>query len=228
LVNRPVAAPFSLPENFVRDFPLLRQSKSVRIKWAPVEPLTLAQRRAFSSGCFFLPAAGFGPADCIAQDFHDYSGTRSPGGRDPEDRNSGKDTAMGRTSIIRGTLLRGLALVILITVLTGCKRQPGPSPEGTGTPTSDVLSGKVTILLQDNEFHPQKLTIRAGTMVSWINKDPQFRTVRSDDGLFQSSSLAIGQMFSFTFDTPGTYLYYCEPGGGPGGEGMSGVITVVA
>jgi plastocyanin len=118
--------------------------------------------------------------------------------------------------------------VILLAALTGCKRQPGPSPDGTVTPTSDVLSGKVTILLQDNEFHPQKLTIRAGTTVSWINKDPQFRTVRSDDGLFQSSSLAIGQMFSFTFDQPGTYQYYCEPNGGPDGEGMSGVITVVA
>ena len=88
-----------------------------------------------------------------------------------------------------------------------------------GTPTNDVISGQVTILLQDNEFHPQKLTVKAGTKVSWINKDPQFRTIRSDNGLFQSNPLAIGQIFSFTFDKPGTYNYYCEPGGGPGGEG---------
>ncbi len=136
-----------------------------------------------------------------------------------------------------GTVLRGLAILILLAALSGCKRQPSPTPEGSitpttvvtpGTPTSDVISGKVTILLQDNEFHPQKLTIRAGTTVSWINKDPQFRTIRSDDGLFQSNPIAIGQIFSFTFDKPGTYNYYCEPGGGPGGEGMSGVITVVA
>jgi plastocyanin len=135
---------------------------------------------------------------------------------------------MGRNILRNGTVLRGLAILITLAALTGCRRQPGPSPDGTVTPTSDVLSGKVTILLQDNEFHPQKLTIRAGTMVSWINKDPQFRIIRSDDGLFKSSSLAIGQMFSFTFDKPGTYKYYCEPGGSPDGVGMSGEITVVA
>lgn len=135
---------------------------------------------------------------------------------------------MGRNILRNGTVLRGLAILIILASLTGCKRQPGPTPDGTATATSDVLSGKVTILLQDNEFHPQKLTVKAGTTVSWINKDPQFRIVRSEDGLFKSSSLAIGQMFSFTFDKPGTYKYYCEPGGGPGGVGMSGVITVVA
>jgi plastocyanin len=129
-----------------------------------------------------------------------------------------------------------MALLIILAALAGCKPKSGATPDGTGTPTTnvisgtpttDVISGKVTILLQENEFHPQKLTIRAGTTVSWINKDPQFRIIRSDDGLFKSSSLAIGQMFSFTFDKPGTYKYYCEPDGGPDGVGMSGVITVV-
>jgi plastocyanin len=135
------------------------------------------------------------------------------------------------------TVLRGLAFLIILAALAGCKPNSAATPGGTGTatngatsgtPTAEVISGKVTILLQDNEFHPQKLTVKAGTTVSWINKDPQFRTIRSDTGLFQSNPLAIGQIFSFTFDKPGTYEYYCEPGGGPGGEGMSGVITVVA
>jgi plastocyanin len=39
--------------------------------------------------------------------------------------------------------------------------------------------------------------------------------------------LSVGQLFSFTFDEPGTYPYYCDNHGGPGGEGMSGVIIVV-
>jgi plastocyanin len=220
-----VVSPFSLPENFVRDSPLLRQSKSVRIKWAAVESLVPGTAQGFFKRMLFSTGDGWIQAGRLKW--------RRITKMVPEpvcraDGNSGKDTAMGRTSPIRVTLLRGLSLVILLAVLAGCKRSPGPTPDGTVTPTSDVLSGKVTILLQDNEFHPQKLTIRAGTTVSWINKDPQFRTVRSDDGLFQSSALAIGQMFSFTFDEPGTYAYYCEPGGGSGGEGMSGVITVVA
>ncbi len=135
---------------------------------------------------------------------------------------------MGQVSKTNGAVIRGLAILIVLAALAGCKRQPGPALAGTVTPTSDVLSGKVTVIMQDGEFHPPKLTIKAGTTVSWINKDPQFRTIRSDAGLFQSNPLAIGQIFSYTFDQPGTYNYFCEPGGGLGGEGMSGVIMVVA
>ncbi|MBN2086345.1 MAG: cupredoxin domain-containing protein [Anaerolineales bacterium] len=124
-------------------------------------------------------------------------------------------------------ILRGLAILIALAGLTGCRGQSGPSPDGTGTPTSDVLSGKVTVTIQEYEFHPDRLTVKAGTTVSWINRDPVFHTVVSDTGLFQSTMLAVGQMFSHTFDNPGTFPYYCEKDGGPGGEGMSGVITVV-
>jgi plastocyanin len=46
-----------------------------------------------------------------------------------------------------------------------------------------------------------------------------------DDGLFDGN-LPSGADFQFTFDKPGTYPYYCKPHGGPGGQGMSGVITV--
>jgi plastocyanin len=140
---------------------------------------------------------------------------------------------MKRISQSGGKIARGLAVLAALVLLVGCRPGTGKTPVGTGTPsaavtpTAEVISGQVTIFIQEGEFHPQKITVKAGTKISWLNKDPDFLIVRSDDGLFESSSLAIGQMFSFTFDKPGTYPYYCTPGGGPGGEGMSGVITVV-
>lgn len=133
----------------------------------------------------------------------------------------------------RRGILRGLALPAVLLLLVGCRPDSGKTPAGTGTPspavtpTADIISGQATIFLQEGEFHPRKITVKVGTKISWLNKDPEFIIIRSDDGLFESSSLALGQIFSFTFDKPGTYKYYCEPGGGPGGEGMSGVITVV-
>ena len=132
-----------------------------------------------------------------------------------------------------GLVLRGLAIPAFLLLLVGCRPGSGKTPAGTGTPssavtpTADIISGQVTIFLQEGEFHPKKITVKAGTKISWLNKDPEFIIIRSDDGLFESSSLALGQIFSFTFDKPGTYKYYCDPGGGPGGEGISGVITVV-
>jgi plastocyanin len=122
-------------------------------------------------------------------------------------------------------------LFLFLTVsLAGC-RLPAFLTRGTSatsTPTDSVLSGEVSIYLQDNAFHPQQLTVKVGTTVNWINRDPAFHSVTSDTGLFKSSLLTVGQMFSYTFDQPGTYPYYCEKSGGPGGKGMSGKIIVVA
>ena len=140
-------------------------------------------------------------------------------------RGKGKMMKSGPTST---NILKGFTILLLLTAVSGCR--PDSTPEGTaaaGTPSTDAASGKVTIILQENAFHPDRLTVTAGTEVNWINKDPVYHSIRSDSGLFQSKLLAIGQMFSFTFDDPGTYSYYCEKNGGPNGEGMSGVIVVV-
>jgi plastocyanin len=137
---------------------------------------------------------------------------------------------MKREPLIGKTILRGVAILFLLTAISGCKRSPPPTSGDasvSGASTPDAVSGSVTIILQENAFHPDRLTVKAGTTVSWINKDPAFHSIRSDSDVFHSGMLAIGQMFSFTFDETGTYPYYCEKNGGPDGTGMSGVITVV-
>lgn len=131
---------------------------------------------------------------------------------------------------------RGLGMAGLILLLTACNGFPfrahpqgtaSASPQGTGTVSPQVISGTANIVLQDNEFHPKKLTLKVGTTIIWVNKDPAFHSVIEDNDVFRSSLLAIGQSFSYTFNTAGTYPYYCGVKGGPGGKGMSGEITVV-
>lgn len=136
---------------------------------------------------------------------------------------------MQRNHPIAKIFLRGMAILILIASLSGCNQLlfPSPGTSGTGTPSPQVLSGTVTVILQDYKFNPDRLTVKVGTTVTWINRDPVFHSFRSDSDLFQSGLLAVGQPYSFTFDDPGTYPYYCLKNGGPGGEGMSGVIIVV-
>jgi plastocyanin len=75
-------------------------------------------------------------------------------------------------------------------------------------------------------FVPATLTISAGTTVTWTNNDPVNHTVTADNGSFDSGVVLPGDSFSFTFNTPGNYLYYCSIHGGPGGVGMSGMIIV--
>ena len=58
-------------------------------------------------------------------------------------------------------------------------------------------------------FVPQRITVKAGTTVTWINEDDAPHTVASSSKLFKSKALDTGDKFSFTFTTPGTYDYFC-------------------
>lgn len=82
--------------------------------------------------------------------------------------------------------------------------------------------------MADFVFQPVELVIPAGTTVEWTNQDGAPHTATADDGtLFKSATLGTGETFSFSFDTPGEYAYYCELHGSPGGIGMAGKIRVV-
>ena len=60
-------------------------------------------------------------------------------------------------------------------------------------------------------YEPAALTVTAGTTVTWVNQGATAVTVTSPDGLFDSESIAAGASFSYIFDTPGTFRYFCVP-----------------
>jgi plastocyanin len=66
------------------------------------------------------------------------------------------------------------------------------------------------IVIKDFMFAPVRLTVRAGSTVSWINQDDEPHTVVSDAGLFRSSAVDTGEHFSFKFERPGTYHFTCS------------------
>ena len=59
-------------------------------------------------------------------------------------------------------------------------------------------------------FLPQRVTVKAGTTVTWTNDDDDSHTVASSSKLFKSKALDTADKFSFTFTTPGTYDYFCS------------------
>jgi plastocyanin len=67
-----------------------------------------------------------------------------------------------------------------------------------------------TIVVKSYMFTPMKLTVKAGTKITWMNKDEEPHTVASDEGLFRSSALDTDESFSYKFDKPGTYHYTCS------------------
>ncbi len=59
-------------------------------------------------------------------------------------------------------------------------------------------------------FDPVSFTVKAGTTVTWVNKDGAAHTVTSSDSkLFDSGNVDAGGTYKFTFTQPGTYQYYC-------------------
>ena len=59
-------------------------------------------------------------------------------------------------------------------------------------------------------FDPQRVTVKAGTTVTWTNEDDVPHTIASSSKLFKSKALDTNDKFSFTFTTPGTYEYFCS------------------
>src|SRR5204863_471264 len=88
-----------------------------------------------------------------------------------------------------------------------------PRPRSSSSPTfpsASVQAADTELNIDQFAFHPQRITVRAGTTVTWTNEDDVPHTVASSSKLFKSKALDTGDKFSFTFTTPGTYEYFCS------------------
>ena len=96
------------------------------------------------------------------------------------------------------------------------------------TTVSFAQGAAATINMAAESFDQTEVHITAGQTILWRNPDFRTHTVTADDSSFDSGDVGASKDFSMEFDTPGTYPYYCQYHGNPGGEGMSGVIVVDA
>jgi len=105
---------------------------------------------------------------------------------------------------------------------------------------SAALAKTAVVKMTDKppRFVPEKLTIKAGTTVEWINNanslhsatfDPKHAQNPADVSLpkgakpFDSGFMAPGAKYSHKFTVPGTYKYVCIP---HEKDGMVGVVVV--
>ena len=94
--------------------------------------------------------------------------------------------------------------------------------------SSSLIFGQTshTVTLTNFAFTPQTVTVNVGDTVKWNNVQGT-HNVRADDFSFFSGSVAPAPWtFIHVFTAEGNNPYYCEPHGGPGGSGMSGVVVV--
>ncbi len=92
-------------------------------------------------------------------------------------------------------------------------------------PAAWAQGQEVTVRMEDNFFDPANITVEPGTTVTWVQSGNNPHTTTSYDGLWDSGLIegGSGGTFSFTFEEPGTYDYFCIP---HEDLGMVGSVTV--
>ncbi len=85
---------------------------------------------------------------------------------------------------------------------------PAPAPVPAVGPAVGV---PVAVSIVNFKFTPATVTVKAGTTVTWTNRDAIGHTVNFHaNGINSPSILNQGDKFSHTFSTPGTYAYICD------------------
>jgi plastocyanin len=92
-----------------------------------------------------------------------------------------------------------------------------------GPARADGAGSAATVVIDHFSFNPPKLSIAAGSTVTWKNQDDMPHTIVNDAAprAFKSPPLDSGEQFSWTFSKPGTYTYFCSIH-----PKMVGIVTV--
>lgn len=117
---------------------------------------------------------------------------------------------------------RALVSLVVVTVLS----------------VSVVLAETVTISMKDRVFIPEKITVKVGDTVRWVNDDTELHQVISGRSPYDpdlgspmmSGVIMWNASYAFTFTMPGSYRYLCfihsSPNNPSGANGMVGEIVV--
>lgn len=133
------------------------------------------------------------------------------------------------TSILRGRILVCAAATLVIAVAAF-----------TFPLTVSAAGPAAVVKMSDKppKYLPEKVTIKVGQTVEWVNSAATLHSVDADPSMVQKASDVVlppgaepfdsgfmqpGGTFDYTFKTPGTYHYTCVP---HEKDGMNGVVVV--
>lgn len=110
----------------------------------------------------------------------------------------------------------------VLPILAACT----PSDGGAGATGTPGAGGAVVEMTDDLRFVPEQLTVKVGDTVTWRNTGSIVHTATDDPSKAQdpanavlpagaepwdSGNIAADEEWSYTFETPGDYTYFCIP-----------------
>jgi plastocyanin len=111
--------------------------------------------------------------------------------------------------------MRAVRLLRLLPLLslTGLVLLAAPAPAAAQAQEAEIV---------DFDFSPRRLTVEAGTTLTWSNTGERPHTATDRGGTFDTKPIAPGAAAEVTLSTPGTYFYFCRINPAK----MNGVLTV--
>jgi plastocyanin len=111
--------------------------------------------------------------------------------------------------------MRAVRLLRLLPLLslTGLVLLAAPAPAAAQAQEAEIV---------DFDFSPRRLTVEAGTTLTWSNTGERPHTATDRGGTFDTKPIAPGASAEVTLSTPGTYFYFCRINPAK----MNGVLTV--
>ena len=106
--------------------------------------------------------------------------------------------------IIAGIIL-ALIVIAVIGVMMSSTSESGDADPG---PTS-VTDLAIVIGIRNFQYNPRIISIPRSATVTWLNDDNVDHTATDKDAAWDSTIIHSEESETLTFDTPGTYNYYC-------------------
>lgn len=134
-------------------------------------------------------------------------------------------TSSARTTLIIASGVVAISAVILVAgVFAALAIGLGDGNSGDADQTPLITDERaVTVTIKDLAFSPADLTVDAGTAVTWTNEDSTIHDATDREGAWNTEVLSQNDSETITFDTPGSFEYYCTIH-----PWMEGTITVRA
>ena len=112
----------------------------------------------------------------------------------------------------------GVAALCAAALVAGCgddeEQGAGTGAAAPEQPAAEAVA-EATVEIADFKFGPAQVTIEQGGSVTWTNRDSAPHNAENkqlDDApeMFATATpIEQGKSDTVTFDTPGTYMYYC-------------------
>jgi plastocyanin len=107
---------------------------------------------------------------------------------------------------------------------TALQPQPQPAPQPRSSGGQAQIAAAASVSVGDNFFSPASVSVAVGDTVSWRNNGQAQHSATANNGSFDTGVFGPGQSRSHTFNSAGTFSYFCTVHG----QSQSGTVRVLA